>query len=149
VPTAAKNPVFEPAPSYSDEEIVQKVGPPTTEIGSWASVPSAANANATTAAVALTRILLILTFLSGVGSGIAAGQARLRKPFRRQDRRSGVRAEPNSLGLRDYVDPRSCGAPPEIVEGIARFLAGRVVEVEEVLAGSDAEEPERLRVELL
>ena len=37
---------------------------------------------------------------------------------------------------------------PEVVEDVARFLAGRVVEVEEVLAGSDAEEPERLRAEL-
>lgn len=37
---------------------------------------------------------------------------------------------------------------PEVVEEIARFLAGRVVEVEEVLSKSDAEEPERLRAEL-
>ncbi|HZD04316.1 MAG TPA: hypothetical protein VE173_05345 [Longimicrobiales bacterium] len=37
---------------------------------------------------------------------------------------------------------------PEVVEDIVRFLAGRVVELEEALAGSDAEEPDRLRVEL-
>jgi hypothetical protein len=37
---------------------------------------------------------------------------------------------------------------PEVVEEITRFLAGRVVEVEEALAVSEVEEPERLRAEL-
>jgi hypothetical protein len=37
---------------------------------------------------------------------------------------------------------------PDVVEDIAGFLAGRVVELEEGLAGSEPEEPERLRAEL-
>lgn len=37
---------------------------------------------------------------------------------------------------------------PEVVEDVARFLARRVVEVEEALARGDVDEPERLRAEL-
>jgi len=37
---------------------------------------------------------------------------------------------------------------PDVVEDITRFLAGRIVELEEGLAGSEPEEPDRLRAEL-
>jgi hypothetical protein len=37
---------------------------------------------------------------------------------------------------------------PEVVEDLARFLAHRVVELEEALAAAEVEEPERLQAEL-
>lgn len=37
---------------------------------------------------------------------------------------------------------------PEVVEEVARFLARRIVELEEALAGGDVDEPVRLRTEL-
>lgn len=37
---------------------------------------------------------------------------------------------------------------PEVAEDVARFLASRVLELEEALAGGEVDEPERLRGEL-